>query len=566
MLDSFPPEILAQILFGECSSYLVFHLIKCGDASLTRKLLRYVEYIDLKDSRRVSRSRYPKLLSGFPNLRYLSIDRPTIFLGNDPIELLAEFEKLPLSKLETLKLTTHDWFPALMVFSANIPDEGFNIHLRLMERFSALTTLSLGVSRLPCKAKILRSLPPTLTCLSGSTLEISTPSEPIFSSLPRSLEVLDTLVSVLVEPSAALYESPPPNLHTIESIYCLQSKVTNLIWLPRTLKRCSLKSSFTITIESLRSLPPQLELTKSISLQYSQIGAGGSVWSAGISAKIRTLELSKAAPNDAIDDSQVLPYLPSSLTSLSLVPILIWVYNVVWDFTVVKNWPKDLTALTIMPATISSSTLTALPSTIKQLTIGPWTLEKFGGDQLPNALTRLELHLNCFSELDFTSDLPSTLKRLTIKSKALDLPLSNLRLPEGLLYLKTNCLLTPKVFPSPSSQIQLPSTLQTLRLSFWHFSHFGELPRSLTELEVVELSLPTELSDAQDGRDAFADLPSGLQFIKLRGLLPVELTWSRDTFSSLKHPKRLNLNHLGKLDPEAHRLLISQGCYVCIAE
>lgn len=101
-LASMPSEFLSLLLSGSCS-HLALMLWKCGDTVLNTKLAHSVLEIDLKDKMWTSTSRYPKLLSSFTKLRYLSINRNGAPLMASSKDLSVELQKLPPTLL-TLKI------------------------------------------------------------------------------------------------------------------------------------------------------------------------------------------------------------------------------------------------------------------------------------------------------------------------------------------------------------------------------------------------------------------------------------------------------------------------------
>ena len=560
-LAHFPPEILAQIFTGELYSYLIFRLVLCGDPILTRKLLSHVDYIDLKDNKSQTPIRLPKLLSSFLNLRYLSIEHSYSHEDPQKLHLPAKLEKFPLSKLETLKFSTDAWIPALSAYASRMGPVRLSRYRFVMEKLCMLTTLSLGKAKLPANAQILQCLPATLTCLSGDRMEIRLASEPIFSSLPRNLQILDVELLFMVLPLPAFYESPPPQLHTITSI-CWMRELPNFAWLPRTLKHCRLDEG-PWDPERVRSLPPQLVCDFPIYFTCDPLDfqRQGGNWSAGFPKSFLSLEIGKYT-DSGDEDSHILSHLPPSLTELCLSSERSGVPRLSWALDAINHWPTNLTSFTMAEVCITRSTLQLLPQTLTSLKLAYWCSASFDAKLLPQSLATLYLHVDIFDELTFISDWPSTLTRLSLRSKEPELVLHNLRLPEGLVHLDTNCTLAIHTSTEVVSTVNLPSTLKTLNMGRWFISHFGEIPSSVQELYMHGISTKIGFPSDAEASDAFASLPSGLRVLSMPSDVPFQQVWSKDSFSTLTQLKRLDLSKFGQLDPETLQRLLQQGTKV----
>lgn len=95
VLLNFPIELLTLIFNRPASSQHVITLWKCGSHELNRRLVKCITNITLVDTRVTSSSRYPKLISSFPSLRTLDVDRGRGYLTGSPHHIFNELLKLP---------------------------------------------------------------------------------------------------------------------------------------------------------------------------------------------------------------------------------------------------------------------------------------------------------------------------------------------------------------------------------------------------------------------------------------------------------------------------------------
>ena len=106
-LSHFPSEVLGLILSSKHSSFLVIDLWKSGNRLLQHKLTSCITIIDIEDLNFASNSRFPKLISCFPNLTTLRIDRGLGSLLDSSALLSYALRDLP-SSLTNLSLVSSD--------------------------------------------------------------------------------------------------------------------------------------------------------------------------------------------------------------------------------------------------------------------------------------------------------------------------------------------------------------------------------------------------------------------------------------------------------------------------
>lgn len=132
MLANLPKELLAQILCRTSTSFLIISLWKCGDHHLIKQLASAITFLDLKDTRLASTSRYPKLISELTNLRYLSINRGSHPLMDCSRSLSQEIQKIQGSNLETLKFCSAEAASAFRRHSDANDEDGDPIFIEAM--------------------------------------------------------------------------------------------------------------------------------------------------------------------------------------------------------------------------------------------------------------------------------------------------------------------------------------------------------------------------------------------------------------------------------------------------
>ena len=226
-LAELPSDLLAQILFGSNCSFLTIRLWHTGDLKLQHKLGQGIEYMDLKDVRVPTCSKYPKLLFQLRNLRYLSITGGKSGALSSIENLGCALRDLNGLKLETLKIICNQVFYVFDLSASqdhsDTPvapykqSESSSYHLKTY--FPSLRTLCVP----HLEETAIAGLPDTLTVLQSGELEYTSKSHGLMSKLPRSLLIWDVdLVpkeenlseAEMLEALRLIWFDAPPSLHT----------------------------------------------------------------------------------------------------------------------------------------------------------------------------------------------------------------------------------------------------------------------------------------------------------------------------------------------------------------
>lgn len=387
-----PSDILTEVLTGKHVSYVVIALWKCGDQVLNRKLAKCVTYIDLKDRRLSSTSRYPKLLSQLPNLRYLSLDRGEWPLNGQPWELAAELRLLEGSKLETLRLIEAESVKALHDYSApdspSTPPQPIhtqykNGHSRFLDfqtAFPKLTALKIGPKSFDefFVWNDFSGLPSNLTWLSTGhcVYRDGVDTHRVMSMLPRSLVTwkLTAKYYGTLSPDASFWADPPPNLTVLGTILCsLRAEHHNFGFLPRTLTTLGVRpASHGSFLEQFSTLPPYVEtLNGSISwipidISLTKSTTDFRAWGALKHLKKLSLRFSGSS---ALDFPQFIPSLPETVQSIVLDRTL---QSPEWDEMITtfpsfdnrRFWPSSLKTLCCCNITLPKRALELLPPSL----------------------------------------------------------------------------------------------------------------------------------------------------------------------------------------------------------
>lgn len=544
-LADLPSDILRHILHGSRYSFLTLVLWKTGDRHLQAKMVNGVDYLDLKDRRLASTSRYPKMISRLANLRYLSINRGNTNLMPTPKDLSEELQKLNGRKLETLKikcLQSDQSFcnyvscvdgvaPTKPVFSEY--RRGYSYAFDMEKAFPSLQMLKIGY----CDECLLAALPDSLTILKASSMAFQATSDGTMSKLPRSLLVLDLgLVMRPVKRDTSVYEEafriiwahPPPHLHTIKKMW-FQPFLHQMgfSFLPRTLVHCLLMSTHNAFRDlSIASLPPlfdtmiigsrRFDIPTPLdsqclsqwpqSLKHLEIGFAHSHYLSldFLSSLPRTLE--SIVVYKLVQDWEALEecilragssFWPPRLQSLSIKGEAIPQF-------MVKHLPASLTSFDARydPATMetsldaslldaslldttSSSTLN-ISSTADIATDGIVAAAKIVSSSVtcwPPLLTKLDLFLKQTMN-HMCHQWPSHLKDLSLHGTELGTSFSWTQLPSSIHSLTLWISLSPSsLYNNPSFSTHLTS----LMMFEWPFSLLSSLPRTLTELSMGKL-------------------------------------------------------------------------------
>lgn len=524
-LANFPPEILCLIVDG-ASSFIVIPLLQCGDATLSRKLYSSVTTIDLEDTRTKTTSRFPNCVSSFPNLRHLTINR-----GNHPLVLPANVSKLHLAKLETLSVLSSQ------------SNDLWSLCVE-MALFPCLTTLSLtSDSGKNGYLEEIQCLPPTLTDLSMPKVYVydETLAMPVFGALPRGLLAWRSRLVLFCEIAAGtvppFFQDPPPAIHTLHISGDSCENHYSYAFLPRTVTDIHFHHTEDavpcLSGPAIISLPPGLKHTH-VYIDDSELRDQGvdtfaewppidrfTVYSSHLQTPIR---------------------LPGSITSLAIkgAPFDLCASS--------RTWPVALSTFLFDSTVITLPDLKLLPRTIIRLEV-QWDTACFPGEVLNPALTDLAIHLTAvFESFSISSKLPPSLTSLTVdmrdppsEPKLIDFQLNG----DSLLHLRMDRFKFSKSSSSEAVAPKLPPKLQTFHAGCWVLRHFGQLPRSLTDLSIYEL--PTSINAMIPMEtDVFEDLPLSLTKLRIRAPMSnIETFFSRCSFQSLENLVELYMFDIG---------------------
>lgn len=535
-LLSLPVSILATILRED--SFLIVNLWKCGSKLLNRKLVDGIEYLDLKDERLDTTSRFPKLISFLPNLRYLSLNRGGYYLMASATDLNGQWMSGNWSKLETLSLSCNGSLESFWAFEGAIDKYGNPLYsltqyddtesnfFDMSSVFPRLTTLKIvGFSFIKCND--FSGLPNTLTSLTTSVVHLKDRYQRVCATLPRSLLEWKTTIEVRSSkrssaPAALVslefWESAPPNLHTIDCINDMTDDTRlDVISLPKSLTKCHF-TSFDIprSIDLVRQLPSGF---KDIAVDLTT-GTGLSLPidypSLGLPSQISSL-LIRLNPLIFPQFIALIPTLPSTLTSLSI-------ENAELDWSLLPSydgdesfWPPHLTRLTTSPYTFPFAHAGLLPNTLTAADLTFYGNGTIDGVELPAALTALKLLLLDVSvdEFDIGPCFPSNLRVLTITCPAFgrNLKVDFLNhLPSSLIYLDMRGFRFSRV--RNDNMIRFPPKLESLYTRKYQTSWISALPSTLTSFETYEM--PNKMSPKALSA-ALMGLPSGLRTFVAEG-------------------------------------------------
>lgn len=545
-IADFPAEIWTKILDAESDSHLVLLLLQCGCAALIRKLLTSVDRIDLKDGNPNSSSTFPRLLSRFTKLRYLSLDRDFNYLWSSDYDLAAKFCKIQTSKLETLKLCSFQWMTILEnPWNADtIPHQTEGM---LASKFGSLTTLVLtGDHVLELQASRLCILPPTLTHLATPDVQVGYDQDAVMQSLPRALLTWDTKLILLFNVQSQFWVNPPPSLHTISVLDIEQTSIVDFGFLPPSLKHCRI-DGLRNTPAAMSTLPASLETTTNVLFDLELCMLPN--WKKQLPPKLQNLGIQQTAsrPATASAVTTLLSDLPPYLTCLMLPT-----QNAPWDLSLVtpKHWPSTLTDLNLSLLLHTTLNLQCLPSTLKMLTFEDVAVERFAVNLLPKGLQSLTIVPVETSRLAFTGSFPPTLTLISITGYP-QLIFSIESFPESLRFLELQkCDIRIRdANDVPGAVPKLPSGLLKLTVGTWNFPHLCEIPASVTDLYIGNLRLFPSKEDTIS-KDCFSVLPHGLERLFIGSSTSnTDTFWGSASFSSLQRLKELDVLALGAFDP-----------------
>lgn len=502
MLHHLPRELLAQVLGYDGISFLVVRLWKTGDKILQSKLALSVTHVRLAADPE-STHPYPTVLSKLNNLRSLFV-RCAEWPISREVRMSTEISKLS-STLEELRIVMPDVPNAVLNFApdwtSSIPKYitkeyrlGQSRWIDLGQHFPRLHTLELNNNSLLRASSMFdakqvldfAALPPTLTCLRTSQIELDRRQSRLFSLLPRGLLRLESRLSAATAPSDCA--AVPPNLNFIEDY--IPPWGEGFAWMPTTLTGNFGRLSWSLKLA--RTLPPSLSSLKIDWIEHDTFVEADSHWTAYWPPKLESLTLQLLSENDATNDlaAQLVSF-PQSLTRLSWGPSPGSWASFVETASDQLSWPPLLHTLWIKDCIIQPEDIHLLPKTLKSLSFAlqtgmvsePITLD---ASLLPPALTYLTV--DCMvarANLIIKDYLPSTLTQLSIDFGTLgshglvESSLQGLHRLDSLTDLKVS-----SADYSQDFMPTLPAKLTSLWISTWKSSWLQVLPRSLYILEI----------------------------------------------------------------------------------
>lgn len=580
LLSELPNDVLAQIFAESRRSFLVIALWKCGDSKLNFKLAHSIDFIDLKDTRLASTSRYPKMLSRLTNLRYLSIDRFKFPLMDSASNLLRELMQLSSRKLATLRLLCEEvdtFFGNNSLLASRIPTDAEDLpHIDrpppssdeltgetsilrpkplscdLSTQFPALTTLhlqthvpSLVSSRLNGnQASKMPLLPPNLISLATPCFEINPGMDPLFTNLPSSLEIWDVCLFCNAAQNAtnesfpdiasslqAIFRSPPPNLSTIALILLKElPTLRDVEFLPKSLIKSQIVwPADTFHPSCFPTLPPLLS-----ELRINALHGGDFTPAHLMQMPTQLYELTLTAPG--LFNAQFINNLPRTLSILRIFSSCRADDLLSRHSGRLPHWPPTLSTLCLDDCTLNSEHLKQLPACITDLTCD-WDDAIL---LVPSNLTSLNCSVICYSII--INQAPSATSLATLKLVGLESFHDEnfvIGLPPSLTSLSV--AFDPNVpIQSLSEYFMMPSHLTSLAIPSWSILKLHLIPKTITSLSIRETT-DLDLCSIQDELDYFGVLPSGL----------VELNMSCDSLSQVRFSK-----HSCSTLPHLHTLLL----------
>lgn len=399
ILEDFPVEILALILNGQFS-WAAIELWKAGSRSLNRKLARGITNVDLIDTYRKSKSRWPHCLKEFVALQTLSIHRPRGPLG-DPAALRSELKKLS-SSLKLLRLRAEDlpfaFFPEVeQGEDAEDSDESSEPSEDEHPLKRSKTTETADSERLHLEMWNLDTTFPQLERLELGLADFSeNASYPgrvgfvIFSLLPRSLTFFEFPYE-FVSGKLSDFSALPPGLKTFrvssggingEQLHYLPKTLTDIGYsLDPEEALCELVRDPQI-LPNLAHFPSKLEPDESGYAAMSTFMEEEVPWPLSMSELSlldydletlwtrlpRNLTSLKTEGENQPLDSALVAVLPRSLTLLHL-------QDVEWKGIDVSSWPSSLTQLMVLNGSnFGPHRFHLLPRSLTSLDVGHYSI------------------------------------------------------------------------------------------------------------------------------------------------------------------------------------------------
>lgn len=538
MLVSFPSDILALILHGSCSSYLVLTLWKCGNGKLNRKLAASITYLDLCDASAHATSSWPTLIAELRELRYLSINRFEMPICSPSHALSAHLQTLSPT-LRTLKISCKEASHSLYQYDPKLGwyageyERGVSRYFDMCAIFPQLETLEVtetfGAFYSMCPTDF-AALPPSLTSLKMPPAQISASSR-LDRLCPSGLIELNTMLSSDASCNWKPFLDSLPSTVTRLGPFSLDGVPTSLQGRGDLITEWYGPASHTL----LRNLPSSItKLGHWDEFTFDPVYSGVK-WEGGVLPHLTSLDLPEETTVDYLRDADSIALLPKRLmfiTGKATVSVASLADAAQRGIDVPSVWPPNLHTLEVSCGRDSPDKLSHfLPKTLKSLRI--YAVSGWSYDETPDW---------------------SGLERLALLGRPIrrDAKKSFTHLPESLTSLELEWLQDdPDQQSTWMHPPVLPSKLVHLCLDNWRASWFSHLPKTLIDLNLRCVEGLEELLDRNKTSDPFNGLPHGLKFLVLgaphhlstRGPLP------DSSFSSLQSLRILLLGLMPPLGP-----------------
>lgn len=477
-LRQLPGELLSLILSYNDSSHLVITLWKCGDSTLNAKLSKWIHFIDLQDLNVNSTSRYPKMLSNLPNLRFLRIEKhafiaPPHMLSTELRKLSPTLEVLELA-ISTIELDFFLDFPSA-------PTEPASVHQRRKNS--------------PPAWDISAYFPRLRRLIAGYNNSGILQLKMLHGLLPSTLEYLE--INSLSDDIESVAGILPPSLETF-----LMRTVPHAIDYPRTLT--CLGNQFSMAgfsgadvIKVLRNLPPNMKQIPSFTVD----------WYVAENLSLETLKPSLMSLEMELYQSIDIDWVPPALTKLHLAGKILKV-------------PFLLTIPTVTDLLASSIDFDGIRATSGLLdegrlkTLWPPKLEIWHFDSLLHDID--EMALDFITKHEILSSLPPSLTKIVAHGlPEFELFDWNLNFPK----LRTATFSFYKTDPDLSKSLEEKQDFLANCLNI----------QSLTGLTIF---FPTHHIEDISAEFVFKSLPRGLETLLLHGD-DSKFKWSSDAWTHL---------------------------------
>lgn len=567
-LSHLPRDILALILDGAQYSFLIIDLWKCGDSNLNSKLSNCITTVRLKGLPQwpcrfpfllgaIQSLRHLTIIHDASPVKNPIDWQSTLNMLPKTLESLSLC--FPSSSQAFLNIAP-DSPPSSPIYIETKYNRGSSTYFDLDAMFPALQSLEFQMAYETLPENIAPALPSRLRILSTGKLRL-TLQKRFFELLPPSIEVLDcclhllsfgldTSLEALSVAVHQMFSSLPPNLHRISSLSMVT--IASLQFLPKHIEYGELRFSCSpntpmppyilkMRLMNLNSVEQCLMLPRHLR-EVTFTHRGKPLSSELISALPSTLTSLKASLLDWNDIHQAIQCRQYAGGTFSWPPHLeLFTGSIQNLHTLQLHFPTTIRTMYLMCEGLKASTSTeplgdlngqfyfnpnyslSHPSTEVEQSVMASTASQplFTYPlQLPSSLTDFSFEGD---ESDFPSlllpyaQLPNLLHLHIGFKNSIDQnntndynnwpfhPQLNLlqtlqRLHSLQLHLRPN----PSVTPQNLELFNLPKNLRSLKGLQWHLEALANLPRSLTELDTLNLSFSPSLNHT------FLDLPSRL--------------------------------------------------------